>query len=625
MKKTNKMLVLAAFFAAGLVLTACSDLDDSVSEEVIEQGGVVKAEFTISFPQQMGNMTRQGLNIVQGQSTPVFRGLQNIELRPFHVTANSVTPATTIPSMISLGESSGTSGYILASNALYTNSKSHLYKDISVPIGTRSFIFYGMATNAATTTTASANAVNGVLEKKEDGTTLADITFSPKPIYTETGTHQEAQDIAKYLTNVANAGVGGETTLTLFPNLKNVKTGSWNSVKAVVQQIYSTIYDQVATGNLQDVIIKAMLKQTWDNVEYTFAHEVTDTQNKKTLSFAEQDEDNNFKAFTFPQNVNLPDGAVYILWSDTNNKFEPIANDNHGLNIATFDKYVYPPSLYYFGLSDIKTVAASMQSAYNNNNTWAQILAAYDAAENNSTVVQSTTQSIAIVKEVQYAVGRLDVSVTADGTNGTELKDNADNYITFDEDDFPVTGIIVANQRPVDYKFETGTGTGTQYTIYDSQVFGVAETANTYLYPGATSPNKTHTLVLQTPVVDPAKQGTDDGKTDDNANVRIAIEFMNNSGKLFVGKDNEIIYPNTKFYLIGTLVPDKNTTQKLKDNTTVIKQAFVQDYVTTANFKVQTLQNAYNLLPDLRSPKLEIGMSVDLTWETGITQDIVIQ
>ena len=621
MKKTNRMLIFAACFVAGLLMTACSTTDDAEGEE-LEQG-VVKAEFTISFPKQMGSFTRQGIDIVQGQPTPVFRGLQNIELRPFHVTADAVAPGTTIPSMISLGSSTTTSGYTLASDALYTNSKSHLYKDISVPIGTRSFIFYGMAMNAAATATASANAVNGVLEKKEDGTTLADITFSPKPIYTEESTHQEAQDIAKYLTNVANAGVGGETTLTLFPNLKNVKTGSWNSVKAVVQQIYSTIYEQVAEGNLQDAIVKAMLKQTWGEVEYTFAHVVTDTQNKKALSFAEQEGDNNFKTFTFPKNVNLPDGAVYIRWNT--NKFEPIATDNHGLNIATLDKYVYPPSLYFFGLSDIKTVAASMQSAYNNTNTWAQILAAYDAvpAENKSTVVQSTTQSIAIVKEVQYAVGRLDVSVTADGTSGNELKDNADNYITFDEDDFPVTGIIVANQRPVDYKFETGTGT--QYTIYDSQVFGVTGTSDTYLYPGAASPNKTHTLVLQTPIVDPNKQGTDAGKTDDNANVKIAIEFMNNSGKLFVGKDNEIIYPNTKFYLIGTLVPDKNTTQTLKDNTTIIKQAFVQDYVTTANFKVKTLQNAYNLLPDMRTPNLEIGMSVDLTWETGITQEIVIE
>jgi len=31
------------------------------------------------------------------------------------------------------------------------------------------------------------------------------------------------------------------------------------------------------------------------------------------------------------------------------------------------------------------------------------------------------------------------------------------------------------------------------------------------------------------------------------------------------------------------------------------------------------------MLPDLRAPQLEIGLSVDLTWETGITQNIEIE
>lgn len=110
---------------------------------------------------------------------------------------------------------------------------------------------------------------------------------------------------------------------------------------------------------------------------------------------------------------------------------------------------------------------------------------------------------------------------------------------------------------------------------------------------------------------------------DANANVKIAVEFLNNSGQTIVGKDNQIIYPNTKFYLVGTLKPYLNENQKFSDGT-LIKQAFVQDYVTNANFKVKSFRSAYNLLPDLRSPKLEIGMSVDLTWQTGITQDITI-
>ena len=290
------------------------------------------------------------------------------------------------------------------------------------------------------------------------------------------------------------------------------------------------------------------------------------------------------------------------------------------MDITTLEKYVYPASLWYYGLSNIKTTDSSMETYYKTY-TWADILAEYEAAPSMSTVVQSTTRSIAIEKEIQYAVGRLDVTVTSEYGNST-LEHNvissgtAYQTITFDGNDFPITGIIVGNQRPVDYQFAT-MGDATQYTVYDSQVYNQAETPNCYLEPVTTSANATHTLVLQTPVA------TNDD--DANANVKIAVEFLNNSGQTIVGKDNQIIYPDTKFYLVGTLIPFKNTSQKFSGTETVIKQAFVKDYVTKANFKVKSLRNAYNLLPDLRSPHLEIGMSVDLTWKNGISQDIIIE
>ena len=50
-------------------------------------------------------------------------------------------------------------------------------------------------------------------------------------------------------------------------------------------------------------------------------------------------------------------------------------------------------------------------------------------------------------------------------------------------------------------------------------------------------------------------------------------------------------------------------------------QVFLQDYITTAKLTIgeNSLKNAYNVVPDLRSPKLELGLSVDLKWEKGIT------
>ena len=64
----------------------------------------------------------------------------------------------------------------------------------------------------------------------------------------------------------------------------------------------------------------------------------------------------------------------------------------------------------------------------------------------------------------------------------------------------------------------------------------------------------------------------------------------------------------------------------------------MQDYVTTANFTIKLgtsstvfdqdapneegLGDAYNVIPDLRTPQMELGMSVDLKWEVGHEYDI---
>jgi len=637
--ETKKAFWHAAIAAIAICsFSACASSEEDELQNSENERGVVKTEFTISFPQQMGARTRQSEAIVQGQTTPVFRGLQKIELRPFSIKAENVSSNTNIPGSINLGTSTGDAGYTLASNASSivtlkptgTNqvSKSQLYKDIEVPIGTRSFMFYGVAKDNETST-GSHNIVNGALEKKETGTTLNDISISPVQIYDNNDTHNndthnEAATIAKYLTNIAKASatIDGEekNTLYLFPNFTKITTGSWNSVKAAVRELYKSVYSTANydtngnATNLPGAIVKAILKQG----ETTFATEGTDG----TLNFTVD--------YTYPRNIGLPDGAAYVEWNSE--AFVVKTKDNINLSIASLDKYVYPASLYYYGLSNIKTVGSPMNSYYNSDRTWAEIIGVYDSQGDISDVVQSTTRSIAIENEVQYAVGRLDVTVQA--TNGlSTLKDANNQDVSLGANTFPITGIIVGNQRVVDYKFEAKekSKTGNQYTIYDSQV-----TENTpYLYNGSNVPAATHTLVLETVDVNEDQEKATTETTEGeityykapNADVPIAVEFENKSGKTFVGRNKELIYPDTKFYLIGTLYPDKNKTEHYDNDESkpLIKKAFVKDYITTAKFKVSSLQNAYNMLPDLRTPHLEIGLSVDLNWKTGITQDITIE
>ena len=613
MNKMKKYLMMfAALVATTVGFTACSSEDDLASAEQ-EGSGVVKTDFTISFPKQMSGTTRQTTEIVQGQDKPVFRGITGIELMPFTAAKSGINASSTIPSSINLaagtvgkqGASSATANTIDAQYALYPNSNSHLYTDIEIAIGTRAFMFYGKAIDAAAATGSNLNATNGSLVKSvaPSGTTLDAISFSLTDITTAT-VDAQATAIAAYLTNIAKANSGTETMLTYFPNFTNLKAGSYASMKAVVQAVYTSLYkntDALSTA-IKNVILAGYTPSGASAKTITVAEKSGTTTGELVFT----------STYTYPRNIFLPDGAAQINWNE--NKFDVVITNNVGLNISAINDYTYPAALYYYGLSDIWAVPVPMSGLYDDNKTWADIVKAYTDRNDESATVQSTTRSIAIRDEVQYAVGRLDVTVKSNN-GATTLKDNSNVDIALETNgaNFPIKGILVGNQKAVKYNFETNTSAASK-TIYDSQMPDGAT-----LYPGSSPTVKTHTLVLQT--VD----ATSDDDT--NANVPIAIEFENAGTQIIVGKDNELIYPGTRFYLIGTLKPNKNDTQKYSTdaNAAVIKKAFVQDYITTANFTVESFKNAYHTLPDLRTPSLEIGLSVDLTWKTGITQGIIIQ
>ena len=612
MNKMKKYLMMfAALVATTVGFTACSSEDDLASAEQ-EGSGVVKTDFTISFPKQMSGTTRQTTEIVQGQDKPVFRGITGIELMPFTAAKSGINASSTIPSSINLaagtvgkqGASSATANTIDAQYALYPNSNSHLYTDIEIAIGTRAFMFYGKAIDAAAATGSNLNATNGSLVKSvaPSGTTLDAISFSLTDITTAT-VDAQATAIAAYLTNIAKANSGTETMLTYFPNFTNLKAGSYASMKAVVQAVYTSLYkntDALSTA-IKNVILAGYTPSGASAKTITVAEKSGTTTGELVFT----------STYTYPRNIFLPDGAAQINWNE--NKFDVVITNNVGLNISAINDYTYPAALYYYGLSDIWAVPVPMSGLYDDNKTWADIVKEYTDRNDESATVQSTTRSIAIRDEVQYAVGRLDVTV--ESKNGaTTLKDNSNVDIALGTNGayFPIKGVLVGNQKAVKYNFETNPSAAAK-TIYDSQMPTEAT-----LYPGSPTV-KTHTLVLQT--VDATSND------DSNANVPIAIEFENAGNQIIVGKDNELIYPGTRFYLLGTLKPYLNDTQKYSTATdaAVIKKAFVQDFITTANFTVESFKNAYHTLPDLRTPSLEIGLSVDLTWKTGITQGIIIQ
>ena len=142
--------------------------------------------------------------------------------------------------------------------------------------------------------------------------------------------------------------------------------------------------------------------------------------------------------------------------------------------------------------------------------------------------------------------------------------------------------------------------------IYDSQVKTNGLASNEYFYlSSASNANKvTNTLVLQ---------------SYDHKKVPIVLEFQNNSDRDFQGFEG-VVYRGTKFYLVGEIDPEEFSTDP---RTEIRDRVFTQDYITTLNLKVKALDKAYNVVPNLLSPRLEIGIELVSNWVSTTPEEIM--
>jgi hypothetical protein len=239
-----------------------------------------------------------------------------------------------------------------------------------------------------------------------------------------------------------------------------------------------------------------------------------------------------------------------------------------------------------------------------------------------------------MTKNVNYGVAMLKTTVEIkEGLSTLEdnraaLNDGEENQTFSPEDlDFTWTGVIVGGQpASVDWQF-LPTSTDFDKLVYDNRVTGLAAgTAVPGTAGSASSPN--YTILF-----DNYTSGATQNK------VRVALQFVNN-GDDFWGRDN-LIRKGQTFYLVAELDPTSKTISSWDDYyqvppldasgvSTKTTRVFVQDYMTTANFKIandattKSLQNAYVTIPDLRSSQLSFGLSVDLDWRPGLVFENVL-
>ena len=267
MKKNLFIIGMGAMaLATPLFLSSCSSSDDIADNPATNNNEAVKTSFTLSVGLPGGNntssakpATRMAEDITQAQTTPVFRGMDNMTLIPFVVTGDNAVGANATrlgSSNVNLPNAVINS---LTKDQLKTTGNAKVYTDVSVPLTTNAFLFYGKAIDDVAGTDASTveNMFKyGTLKKDGlDGGKNAEIKFTPSPI-AASPKMDKGNNIATYLTNIANAKTTdnkawsavqadaqgqGKALHDLYAAFTKLSTGSSNSIQQAVQDLYTSM------------------------------------------------------------------------------------------------------------------------------------------------------------------------------------------------------------------------------------------------------------------------------------------------------------------------------------------------------------------------------------------------
>lgn len=540
---------LGVLLLASAGLASCSS-DDTFSGSKGQSGEPVKTQFAISVP--VGKSGRLSEAIVQGQSPAQFRGMDNIRLIPFSTAPVAGGSGEVAP--IALGS--------ILDNELEAGTNAKVYYEVQIPEGTSHFLFYGEAYSANDDAR-----TNGALTANVEQA-VNNISFSLLPISTDAENNAERTTLLAALNLVAQSFNSFDYDAPLNPvkdkfkhlhdAFTSLKAGSANSIRLALTELQAAVEDLKIQGGVG-------LGDISDNIEQAL-EDIADC--------------------TYPQNVGLPDGAAQVKWTGT--AFDYINSSNVGsLAYTSMANFVYPASLYYMANTDIKTANTRLSDRYATD--WETCLGLYNGG---GTSVTATTQSVALVKPVKYAVGRFDVAAKFSSDN---INDNVGESIAVitAEDSITLDGILVGGQKNVGWDFVTPIN-NTEYTIYDASV--------------------TSTKIGTEDIKDKVMAQTLALATAAGEKVRFAIELTNNTGVTFTGVDG-IVPAGARFYLVGELEPQTSVANN---------RVFEQAYNTKANVTINSLAHAYNCIPDLKNPKLELGLSVNLEWTEGLVQDITI-
>ena len=647
-----------------MILTSCQKQDEVLDTPTPDPAvNYVLADLALSLPPSSSG-TRLDPGVTTGGDATNFRGISKLSIIPFSV-KGKVTKSDK-PSIIEI--SNPISDYTPDYTPIHESNNNELYRyyeKVFLNHGVASFLTYGQGTKTGKPTNAASvedKVFYGSLIPKVAGekmtnipdrltVTAGDLSFELETIYNEmdetTGkliVPAEAQAIADYLTYIANTKVTvtvDETeTEYSWSNSKTVNTTLWGLYESFISVVGSDNSGKygVIAGSSANVI--AYVNELYTKLQYYKDNDQYFVEGSTPRAIADEiqarilNSGNDFTQFTvdvtgnkvtslgsdtydkYPSNKNLPDGAAVLQWgkkADNTYGFIPQLQTTNTANVSSINRYTYPAELYYYGNSLIKTSNEEVPvSKYSGTDitTWQDVV---DNLYKSGSVVSSNTKAVAIVDPMQYAVARLQGTVQVDPTSPTYLLDAEETRVPLKNEEnknsFKVTGLIVSGQFPVNFDFtpkHDGASEDNEHFVYDSYL------GSNTLYLKTTTPTDDevfYTMVMQ---------------THDYEDVTVILEFENNSGTDFKG-ENGIVYNGTKFYLAGKVELSKGNANDVdaSERDDVKNRVFTQDHTTILTMKVNSLAKAYNVMPNIQSGRLEVGVEINLKWEQATPRTII--
>lgn len=572
MRKTWKLALASAALVSGVAFTACSSDDEELlsggSDTTAATGETGEVKTAISFAIPHAKTQRSTADYVQQDNK--FKGMNKIWLFPFSgLSENYVTGTSTLAgNPQNLGNISTSEG-----------SSVKTYDNVVLPYGDVAFLLYGETAFTGKKNQLTASYIASPLTIDD---TPAEITFSLKNIDEPT----KIDEFSSALRELRSA-------------MADVKTKAGSKTDDGIYQVIDKLdngVSSVAQGQM-NYLLNA-LTIAGHTAEASSEYETAINTLKEKITAAEIAVNSFYSEYG-----DMPVALYTFDWSSSNTSDKiTMAQDI----VETGSQISYPTSLYYMTSAfpiDYATTGSATNESWGDDGIWKSGVRA---------TISGSTTKIALNKTVNYAVGRLDVKVKANGTtlkanaSETEENDDTETEVNVSNDGtaaFTLTGVIVGGQpASVGWNF-SNTSSEWKNMVYDHDIITSAAGV-TYADDFTTIPVSTYVLGLPS-----ATEG-------DVRKVKIALQLTNNGPAFYgkkVGEQSGIIPTGATFYLLGELDPSTYTTNDGKP-----KQVFAADYFTTANLNITTLKNAYATLPDLTTAQLEFALKVDLTWQEGI-------